>query len=70
MSLILIAYLFQSAIAILMIIFGDIVSLIDFFGFTMWLSIALNMAGLIRLRFKMADAPRPYKVICILFSCK
>ena len=52
----------QSIIALIMIIPGDIGSLIDFFSFTAWIFYGAAMLALIVMRFTKKDAPRPYKV--------
>ena len=52
----------QSLIALLMIIPGDIGSLIDFFSFTAWIFYGGAMVALIVLRYTKPKAPRPYKV--------
>jgi hypothetical protein len=52
----------QSAVALMMIIPGDIASLIDFFSFTAWIFYGAAMPALIVMRFTKKDAPRPYKV--------
>ena len=49
-------------IALLMIIPGDIGSLIDFFSFTSWFFYGMTVAALLFLRFKDRHAERPYKV--------
>ena len=59
--------LFQMTIALLMIIPGDIGSLIDFFSFTSWFFYGMTVVALLYLRFKDRDAKRPYKVN-ILYS--
>lgn len=46
----------------MMIIPGDIASLIDFFSFTAWIFYGAAMLALIVMRFTKKDAPRPYKV--------
>ena len=53
---------FQMIISLLMIIPGDIGSLIDFFSFTSWIFYGMTVLALIVLRFKDRDAKRPYKV--------
>ncbi|XP_067652112.1 b(0,+)-type amino acid transporter 1-like isoform X1 [Haliotis asinina] len=53
---------FTTIIAIVMIIPGDIFSLIDFFSFTAWLFYGATMASLIILRFTQKERARPYKV--------
>ena len=52
----------QSVVALLMIIPGDIESLIEFFSFTSWIFYGTAMLALIVMRFTKRDAPRPYKV--------
>ncbi|XP_050399175.1 b(0,+)-type amino acid transporter 1 isoform X4 [Patella vulgata] len=54
--------LFTSFIALLMIIPGDIFTLIDFFSFTAWLFYGATMLAVIVLRFTKKNEPRPYKV--------
>ncbi|KAI9555433.1 hypothetical protein GHT06_017948 [Daphnia sinensis] len=60
------ALLFNSAVALMMIIPGDIASLIDFFSFTAWIFYGAAMLALIVMRFTKKDAPRPYKVPIII----
>jgi hypothetical protein len=54
--------LFQSIIAILMIMAGNIESLIDFFSFTAWIFYGGAMLALIVMRYTRPNFPRPYKV--------
>ncbi|XP_046556123.1 b(0,+)-type amino acid transporter 1-like [Haliotis rubra] len=54
--------LFKIFISLLMIIPGDIGSLIDFFSFTAWAFYGMTFLSPIVLRFRMKGAPRPYKV--------
>ena len=64
-----------TTIAILMMIPGDIFSLIDFFSFAAWLFYGATMASVIVLRYTRPNAPRPYKVplvipvVVIIISC-
>jgi len=66
---------FTCIIALIMIIPGDIGSLIDFFSFAVWLFYGLTMATLLILRYTMKDEHRPYKVpliapiFVLLVSC-
>ncbi|XP_025115068.1 b(0,+)-type amino acid transporter 1-like isoform X2 [Pomacea canaliculata] len=55
--------IFTIAVALLMIAAGDVFSLIDFLSFLGWLFYGLNFSAVVILRFKMKDAPRPYRVI-------
>ena len=52
----------QSVFAIIYILAGEVVSLIDFLSFTTWMFIAFIQLAVVVLRFKMKDAPRSYKV--------
>ncbi|XP_041376667.1 b(0,+)-type amino acid transporter 1-like [Gigantopelta aegis] len=54
--------IFTCLVALLMIIPGDIASLIDFFSFTSWLFYGLTFSSLVVLRFTIKDVQRPYKV--------
>ncbi|XP_061163493.1 b(0,+)-type amino acid transporter 1-like [Saccostrea echinata] len=58
--------IFTTVIGLLMLIPGDIGSLIDFFSFAAWMFYALAIISLIILRFKWKDAKRPMKIF-ILF---
>lgn len=53
---------FQSLIAVAMVLYGTIDSLIDFFSFTAWIFYGGAMLALIVMRFTKPHAPRPYKV--------
>ncbi len=61
-QLIILTYSTQAIIANLMIMRGDIESLIDFFSFTVWIFYGMAMAALIMLRWKRSEIARPYKV--------
>ncbi|CAK9294978.1 unnamed protein product, partial [Gordionus sp. m RMFG-2023] len=56
------AILFATLISIIMILMGNIDSLIDFFSFAVWIFYGLTMVALLRLRYSMPHAVRPYKV--------
>ncbi|XP_012934876.1 b(0,+)-type amino acid transporter 1 [Aplysia californica] len=58
--------LLTTLIAILMMIPGDIFSLIDFFSFAAWLFYGGTMASVIVLRYSRPNAPRPYRVPTII----
>lgn len=55
-------FFFQAMIALIMIIPGNIGSLIDFFSFTAWIFYGGAMLALIVMRWTQKDTPRPYKV--------
>ncbi|MGH0140577.1 UNVERIFIED_CONTAM: hypothetical protein FKN15_033783, partial [Acipenser sinensis] len=58
-------------VTILMLFMGDIYSLLNFLSFVRWLFIGLVVVGLIYLRYKHPEMPRPFKVplfIPALFS--
>ncbi|CAH1779581.1 unnamed protein product [Owenia fusiformis] len=57
---------FTAIIALIMIIPGDIGSLIDFFSFTAWLFYGGTMLALIVMRFTHSDEPRPYQVPIVI----
>ncbi|XP_041051589.1 cystine/glutamate transporter [Carcharodon carcharias] len=49
-------------LTILMLFMSDIYSLLNFLSFARWLFIGLAVTGLIYLRYKRPDMPRPFKV--------
>nr|XP_014349522.1 PREDICTED: cystine/glutamate transporter [Latimeria chalumnae] len=49
-------------LTIVMLFIGDIYSLLNFLSFVRWLFIGLVVVGLIYLRYKRPDMPRPFKV--------
>merc|ERR1712038_1050032 len=56
------ALLFNAVIAFIMILGGDIDSLIDFFSFTVWIFYGMSMLAVIVLRKTGPNLARPYKV--------
>lgn len=58
--------IFHSLIAVAMVLYGTIDSLIDFFSFTAWIFYGGAMLALIVMRFTKPHAPRPYKVPMII----
>lgn len=52
----------QSLIAVAMVLYGTIDSLIEFFSFTAWIFYGGAMLALIVMRYTKPHAPRPYKV--------
>ncbi|XP_059156072.1 b(0,+)-type amino acid transporter 1-like [Physella acuta] len=67
--------LLTTTVAIMMMIPGDIFSLIDFFSFAAWLFYGATMGSVLVLRYTRPDAPRPYRVptvipvIVLIISC-
>ncbi|KAK3086047.1 hypothetical protein FSP39_012620, partial [Pinctada imbricata] len=57
---------FTIFISLIMIIPGDIGSLVDFFSFTAWIFYGLNASTLIAFRIQKKDEPRPIKVPIIV----
>ncbi|KAG6447621.1 b(0,+)-type amino acid transporter 1-like isoform X2 [Manduca sexta] len=58
--------IFHSLIAVAMVLYGTIDSLIDFFSFTAWIFYGGAMLALIVMRYTKPHAPRPYKVPIII----
>ncbi|KAI8429758.1 hypothetical protein MSG28_000305 [Choristoneura fumiferana] len=58
--------IFHSLIAVAMVLYGTIDSLIDFFSFTAWIFYGGAMLALIVMRHTKPHAPRPYKVPIII----
>lgn len=58
--------IFSTLVAILLIIPGNIFSLIDFFSFTAWVFYGATMACVLILRKTRPNAPRPYRVPTII----
>nr|XP_054765859.1 Y+L amino acid transporter 2-like [Lytechinus pictus] len=54
--------LFTSLLTILYSMAGDVFTIINYFNFVTWLTSGLAVAGLLWLRYKEPDRPRPYKV--------
>ncbi|XP_056420248.1 b(0,+)-type amino acid transporter 1-like [Hyla sarda] len=60
------ALIFTCIMSIIMIIPGDFSSIVNFFSFTAWLFYGTTIAGLIYMKIKKPDIPRPYKVPIII----
>ncbi|XP_069830390.1 b(0,+)-type amino acid transporter 1-like [Dendropsophus ebraccatus] len=60
------ALIFTCIISILLIIPGDFSSIVNYSGFTTWLFYGLTIFGLIWMKIKKPDIPRPYKVPIII----
>lgn len=56
------AVIFQAMLALLCLMLGDIVALIEFASFLMWVFYGFAMVSLLILRRTKPDAPRPYTV--------
>uniref|UniRef100_A0A3Q2YU96 b(0,+)-type amino acid transporter 1 n=1 Tax=Hippocampus comes TaxID=109280 RepID=A0A3Q2YU96_HIPCM len=59
------ALIFTTVVSLLVLIPGDFQSIVNFF-FTAWFFYAITLAGLIYLKIKKPELPRPYKVPIIL----
>ncbi|CAL1541349.1 unnamed protein product [Lymnaea stagnalis] len=60
------AILFTGTLSIVMLISDNIYSLINYLSFTQWLSVGGSIAGMVYLRFKKPDMPRPIKLPLII----
>lgn len=60
------AILFTGTLSIIMLISDNIYSLINYLSFTQWLSVGGSIAGMVYLRFKRPDMPRPIKLPLII----
>ncbi|KAM5164871.1 b(0,+)-type amino acid transporter 1-like [Mantella aurantiaca] len=56
------ALIFTTVISLIMIIPGDFSTIVNFFSFTAWLFYGTTIFGLIYMKIKKPDIPRPYKV--------
>uniref|UniRef100_A0A1A8KKA4 B(0,+)-type amino acid transporter 1-like n=1 Tax=Nothobranchius kuhntae TaxID=321403 RepID=A0A1A8KKA4_NOTKU len=60
------ALIFTTLISLLVLIPGDFQSIVNFFSFTAWIFYGITLSGLIYLKIKKPDLPRPYSVPIIL----
>ncbi|KAL0969660.1 hypothetical protein UPYG_G00230410 [Umbra pygmaea] len=60
------ALIFTTAISLLVLIPGDIQSIVNFFSFTAWFFYAITLSGLLYLRIKKPELPRPYRVPIVI----
>ncbi|KAE8605184.1 hypothetical protein XENTR_v10015010 [Xenopus tropicalis] len=60
------ALIFTTAISLIMIIPSDFSSIVNFFSFTAWLFYGITIAGLLYMKIKKPDLPRPYKVPIVI----
>jgi len=55
-------------LSFLFIISGDIMTLIDFASFLIWIFYGAAMVALILMRRTKKDVERPYKVFCLIYQ--
>lgn len=60
------AVIFQGILALICLLLGDIIALIEFASFLMWVFYGLAMISLIIMRRTKPDAPRPYTVPIVI----
>ncbi|XP_026164366.1 b(0,+)-type amino acid transporter 1 isoform X2 [Mastacembelus armatus] len=60
------ALIFTTVISLLVLIPGDFQSIVNLFSFTAWFFYAITLSGLIYLKIKKPELPRPYSVPIIL----
>uniref|UniRef100_A0AB40ECM3 b(0,+)-type amino acid transporter 1 n=1 Tax=Esox lucius TaxID=8010 RepID=A0AB40ECM3_ESOLU len=60
------ALIFTTAISLLVLIPGDFQSIVNFFSFTAWFFHAVTLSGLLYLKIKKPELPRPYKVPVVI----
>ncbi|CAH1780167.1 unnamed protein product [Owenia fusiformis] len=60
------ALLFTGGLSIVMLVSDDIFSLINYMSFVQWFSVGLSVLGLIYLRYKRPELPRPIKFPIII----
>ncbi|XP_074516767.1 b(0,+)-type amino acid transporter 1 isoform X4 [Sebastes fasciatus] len=60
------ALIFTTIVSLLVLIPGDFQSIVNFFSFTAWIFYGITLSGLLYLKIKKPELPRPYKVPIIL----
>ncbi|XP_033991218.1 b(0,+)-type amino acid transporter 1-like isoform X5 [Trematomus bernacchii] len=60
------ALIFTTVVSLLVLIPGDFQSIVNFFSFTAWFFYGITLSGLVYLKIKKPELPRPYKVPIIL----
>ncbi|XP_062324962.1 b(0,+)-type amino acid transporter 1 isoform X1 [Osmerus eperlanus] len=60
------ALIFTTAISLVVLIPGDFQSIVNYFSFTAWFFYGITLSGLIYLKIKKPELPRPYKVPIVL----
>ena len=56
----------QCTLALILLLFPDVYSLINYMSFALWLVVGASVAGLLVLRWKQPDLKRPIKVPLVL----
>ncbi|XP_035024443.1 b(0,+)-type amino acid transporter 1 [Hippoglossus stenolepis] len=60
------ALIFTTIVSLVVLIPGDFQSIVNFFSFTAWFFYAITLSGLLYLKIKKPELPRPYSVPIIL----
>ncbi|KAM6917758.1 b(0,+)-type amino acid transporter 1-like [Lycodopsis pacificus] len=60
------ALIFTTVVSLLVLIPGDFQSIVNYFSFTAWFFYGITLSGLLYLKIKKPELPRPYKVPIIL----
>uniref|UniRef100_A0A667Z780 b(0,+)-type amino acid transporter 1 n=1 Tax=Myripristis murdjan TaxID=586833 RepID=A0A667Z780_9TELE len=60
------ALIFTTIISLLVLIPGDFQSIVNFFSFTAWFFYGITLSGLLYLKIKKPELPRPYKVPIVI----
>ncbi|XP_047467654.1 b(0,+)-type amino acid transporter 1 isoform X1 [Mugil cephalus] len=60
------ALIFTTLISLVVLAIGDFQSIVNFFSFTAWIFYGITLSGLIYLKIKKPELPRPYKVPILL----
>ncbi|TNN78845.1 b(0,+)-type amino acid transporter 1 [Liparis tanakae] len=60
------ALIFTTIVSLLVLIPGDFQSIVNFFSFTAWFFYGITLSGLLYLKIKKPELPRPYRVPIIL----
>uniref|UniRef100_A0A3Q3VWN8 b(0,+)-type amino acid transporter 1 n=1 Tax=Mola mola TaxID=94237 RepID=A0A3Q3VWN8_MOLML len=60
------ALIFTTIVSLIVLIPGDFQSIVNYFSFTAWFFYAITLSGLIYLKIKKPELPRPYRVPIIL----
>ncbi|KAJ0008788.1 hypothetical protein NQD34_016203 [Periophthalmus magnuspinnatus] len=58
--------IFSTTIALVVLMSGDFKTIVNYSSFTSWFFYAITVSGVIYLRIKKPDLPRPYKVFILL----
>ncbi|KAM4625921.1 b(0,+)-type amino acid transporter 1 [Polymixia lowei] len=60
------ALIFTTIVSLLVLIPGDFQTIVNFFSFTAWFFYAITLSGLLYLKIKKPELPRPYKVPIVI----